>query len=64
MGDELTYYELEVLQWHREKPRKRSANDDRKEAQEILVSLHYLTRSEEGMFSITAKGLKRLSKSK
>jgi hypothetical protein len=64
MDDELTFYDLEVLGWHRDKPQKESDNRDRKEAQKMLASLHYLTRSDEGMFSITAKGLKRLGSRK
>jgi hypothetical protein len=60
MSEELTFYELEVLGWHRSQPRKESDERDRKETQNMLAGLHYLTRSEQGVFSITTKGLKRL----
>jgi hypothetical protein len=62
VNDYLTFYDLEVLGWHRDKPRREDANRDRKEAQHMLASLDYLTRNEDGVFSITAKGLKRLGK--
>ena len=64
MSDELTFYDLEVLAWHRDKPRKEDANRDRQDTQRMLASLGFLTRREDGVFSITTKGIKRLLGSK
>ena len=61
MDDQLTQYELDVLRWHRDKRQPMSTNEDRREAQRMLVRLGYLTESER-VFSITSKGLKRLAK--
>ncbi len=64
MDDDLTWYELDVLLWHRDKPHQESQDADRREAQKMLAGLRYLTRSDEGVFSITSKGLKRVGKGK
>jgi hypothetical protein len=61
MSDELTQYDFDALLWHKGCPRKESENADRMEAQRILARLGYLTRSEDGLFSITVKGLKRIA---
>jgi hypothetical protein len=61
MNDHLTAYELEVLRYHKDRPQGTSGNEDRREAQNILAGMRYLTRSDEGMFSITSKGLRRLA---
>jgi hypothetical protein len=62
--EHLTPYELDVLRWHWDKPRKASQHPDRREAQNLLASLGCLVRSDEGVFSITSKGLKRLARAK
>jgi hypothetical protein len=61
MNDHLTQYELEVLHWHKGRPQSASGSEDRREAQHILTDLCYLVRSDEGTFSITSKGLRRLA---
>jgi hypothetical protein len=60
MSEPLDFYELDVLRQHRDKPRKESDNEDRRDAQQTLADLGYLTRSNEGVFSVTSKGLKYL----
>ena len=62
MRVELTPYEVDVLDWHKDRPRKECSNEDRKDAQFARASLGYLARGDKGVFSITAKGLKQLTR--
>lgn len=64
MPDEVPRFELDVLRWHREHPRPASADPDRQDAQLWLAMAGYLTRSEDGVFSITTKGIRLLAKCK
>jgi hypothetical protein len=64
MDNHLTQYELDVLRSHRDRPQATPGHEDRREAQNMLAGLRYLTKSEDGTFSITSLGLKRLAKAK
>lgn len=61
MIEEFEPYEIDTLRWHRDKSRKESDNADRMDSQICLARLGYLTRSDDGRFSITTKGLKLLA---
>jgi hypothetical protein len=64
MPDQIPRFELDVLRWHREMPRAESLNFDRRDAQLWLATAGFLTRSEQGLFSITTKGARVLASCK
>ena len=64
MSDEVPRYELDILRWHKDRPRQESDNDDRKDSQLWLALVGYLTRGDDGRYSITTKGLKYLRETK
>jgi hypothetical protein len=61
MDCEIPSFELNVLRWHKDRPRIDSDNFDRRDAQLWLAMTGFLGRNDDGEFSITTRGIRVLA---